>query len=182
MERQGVTRWWMIDDGCDLNRWLLAGQIISSEGGVIRRRRSEDYYSIILCLWEACGNCRRNSYSWIQVSHTLFLCLSVCVAKMCLKNRKQKEGRGFGYISSSLTLNPMGTVCGYVFTCVYLAAWCCSEFSLDRGGFTPLGKTVQAERSDKVTSAVLSERTHINTIPLTRSHYVLMPWVQYRQE
>lgn len=36
VERQGVTRWWMIYDGCDLNRWLWAGQMISSE--VIRRR------------------------------------------------------------------------------------------------------------------------------------------------
>lgn len=63
-------------------------------------------------------------------------------------------------------------MCVYVFT---LFGCLVSEFSLDRGGFTPLGKTVQAERSDKVTSAALSERTHINTILLTCSHYALMP-------
>lgn len=37
-ERQGEIQWWMIDDGCDLNRWLWAGQMTSSGGGLMRRR------------------------------------------------------------------------------------------------------------------------------------------------
>lgn len=53
-------------------------------------------------------------------------------------------------------------LCVYVVTCDYVAAWCQSVALT--GWFTPLGKTVQAKRSDKVASAVLSEWTHINTL------------------
>lgn len=152
----------------------------------LRRRsneeRAQDYCSITLCLWKPYSDHKTNSTA-AKVeykSHTVRLCLSVCVPEKrrlsLLLWKKTKRGqRVWLYISSSVVSSPMGAV--FVCLCVYLCLFGClvSECSLDRGGFTPLGETVQAERSDKVTSAALSEWTHINTLPLAHSHHALMP-------
>ena len=158
----------------------------------LRRRsneeRPQDYCSITLCLWKPYSNHKTNSTVAIveYKSHALCLFLSVCVQNV-LKNdtclfcsETNKKGQNaWLYISAFLTSSPLGSV--FVCLCIYLCLFGClvSECSLSRGGFTALGKTVQAERSDKVTSAALSEWTHRNTFPLTHSHYALIDLAQW---
>lgn len=159
----------MLDDGCDLNCWLRAGQMISSEGGVIRRRHG--IIAPSLCVY---GSLAATNNTTARVESRCWVCPCVCIQNVQTAAQKSKK-RAEGLVRShSLSHRTLWALC--VFMCLF--GCLVSEFSLDRGGFTPLGKTVQAEGSDKVTSAVLSERTRINTIPLTCSHCVLTPWVQ----
>lgn len=142
----------------------------------LRRRsnedRAQDYRSITQCLWKPYSDHKTNSTVAVARYKSHSLCLSMRTYKMCSRNKplfssekKTKRGhRVWWYISCSLTSSPMGAV--FVCLCVYLCLFGClvSECSLDRGGFTPLGKTARAERSDKVTSATISEWTHINML------------------
>lgn len=121
------------------------------------------------CLWEPNSHSTTNSTADIAEykSHTLSLC---CVQDALEKlrpsllffgsGRKKREAEGSVICLTLWVL----CLCFYVFTCDYLAAWCHSVASA--GWFAPLGNTAQAKRSDKVTSAALSEWMRINKLTL----------------
>ncbi len=111
----------------------------------LRRRsneeRAQDYRSITQCLWKPYSNHKTNSTAAIAEYKSHTLCLSMRVNNMCSRNdaclffggkKKQKEGRGFGGISRPLSHPALWALCFcvYVFTCVYLAAWCQSVASI----------------------------------------------------
>lgn len=150
----------------------------------LRRRsneeRAQDYCSIILCLWKPYSDHKTNSTAAIAEYKSHTLCLYLRVNNMCSQNAaclffseiNKKGTKGLVIYLILSHIQPYGC-CVCVCLCVYLCLFGClvSECSLDRGSLTPIGKTVQAERSDKVTSAALSDWTHIYTFLLADSHY-----------
>ena len=72
----------MIDDGSDLNRWLRAGQMTSSGGGVMRSR-AQNYRSITQWLWKPYSDHKTNSMTAIAEykshTHTVFVFVHVRV-------------------------------------------------------------------------------------------------------
>lgn len=104
--------------------------------------RAQDYSSITMCLWKPYSDHKTNSIAAIAEykSHTLRLCLSIRVQNvheklrlsLFLKTQTKKGGRGVGDISRPLSHPALWVpcLCVYVFTCVYLAAWCESVASM----------------------------------------------------
>lgn len=128
----------MIDDGCDLNRWLWAGQMTSS----YRRsneERAQDYRSITLCLWKPYSDHKTNSTVAIAEYKSHTLCSSMRVSNMCSKkatpvfffSEKKRKDMSEGLMIYLLLshIQPYGR-CVCLLTGVYLAARCQSGASI----------------------------------------------------
>lgn len=122
----------MIDDGCDLDRWLRAGQMTSSGGGVMRRGHRITAPS--LCVYGSLtAAAKTNSTAAMAECKSQVLRLSVRVCNMCSRNaarlffflekKEQKRGRGFGDIYRPLSHpGPVG-VGACVFMCLLVFIW-----------------------------------------------------------
>lgn len=128
----------MIDDGCDLNRWLWAGQMTSSGGGVMRRghRITAPSLCVYGSLTVATKQIAQQPYQSINLTHCLShsICLCACTILACetlpVPFQKQKADRGFD-ISHALSHPALWVLCLCLFIiCVYLAAWCQSVASI----------------------------------------------------
>lgn len=122
-ERRGETQWWMVDDGCDLNKWLQTSQMTSSGGGEMRRGRRITAPS--LCVYESLTATKKinNMAATVEYnSHTM----PSCLFKHLIKCVQEMTHPSFFEISRWSDYPVLSNKVPWVlwFTCLlYLVAW-----------------------------------------------------------